>query len=443
MRAHGQVTLRVIMLPTLEGAPTRDAASWTLWKRVAFRFACAYSVLFLPQYLNGYADDVPGSPHVPLVARIAGVVVPWFGAHVLHLAQPIVATTNGSGDTTFDWVQALCVFTIAVGAAAVWSVVDRKRQSYDTLHAWLRVALRYSLAMAMLSYGIAKVLKMQFPAPTITRLLQPYGDSSPMGLLWTFMGYSTVYTVFCGLVEVVGGGLLLWQRTTPLGALLVTIGMTDVVLLNFSYDVPVKLYSVQLLLMATFLLLPDLLRLAGVLVLNRATAPAALRPPAARWQWHRAGVALKTFVVIAVCAAAAIPTVQEINTYGDLAPVPALYGLYEVTAFSQDGQPTAATAADRWQRFVWEHENGVAIHLTDGTIVRLAGKDDPGAKTMELNSGSWKDQLTYARPDADRLVVRGPYRGRRLDVEMRKIPLDRFLLVSRGFHWISERPFNR
>ena len=56
------------------------------------------------------------------------------------------------------------------------------------------------------------------------------------------MGYSRPYAIFCGLVETVGGLLLFWQRTTTLGALIVAASMANVAMLNFSYDVPVKLF---------------------------------------------------------------------------------------------------------------------------------------------------------------------------------------------------------
>src|SRR5947199_1204250 len=105
----------------------------------------------------------------------------------------------------------------------------------------------------MLSFGAYKVIKSQFPAPSLDRLLEPYGDSSPMGLLWTFMGASKAYTIFGGFAEMLGGALLTVRRTTLLGALVCIGVITNIVMLNFSYDVPVKLYSTHLLLMAIFL----------------------------------------------------------------------------------------------------------------------------------------------------------------------------------------------
>jgi hypothetical protein len=68
-------------------------------------------------------------------------------------------------------------------------------------------------------YGAAKVFKSQFPDPPASRLLEPLGEMSPMGLLWSFMGASEAYTVFGGLAETIPAILLMFGRTTLLGAL--------------------------------------------------------------------------------------------------------------------------------------------------------------------------------------------------------------------------------
>ena len=44
-------------------------------------------------------------------------------------------------------------------------------------------------------------------------------------------------------------------------------------MLNMTYDVPVKLFAFHLIILACFLLAPDLPRLVSVLFMNRATAP--------------------------------------------------------------------------------------------------------------------------------------------------------------------------
>src|SRR5947199_10310512 len=93
------------------------------------------------------------------------------------------------------------------------------------------------------------------------------------------MGYSTPYTIFTGVGEVIGGVLLFFRRTTTLGALIICGVMANVVALNFSYDVRVKVFSSLLLFLTIFLLVPDLRRLMNIFVLNRSTPAANLDGP--------------------------------------------------------------------------------------------------------------------------------------------------------------------
>jgi len=115
------------------------------------------------------------------------------------------------GDTTYSWVNLLCVAVIAAVITLIWSILDRRRPNYDRGWIAFRIYLRFVLAAAMISYGIAKVFPSQFPAPLLDRLLQRFGDASPMGLLWTFMGSSVAYNVFSGTAEMVGGGVP-WRK---------------------------------------------------------------------------------------------------------------------------------------------------------------------------------------------------------------------------------------
>jgi uncharacterized membrane protein YphA (DoxX/SURF4 family) len=158
----------------------------------------------------------------------------------------------------------LSLLVFAAAGAANWSAIGEWgiarrgwRREYRTLYAWLLLAMRFTLASILLAYGISKVFDLQFSPPDVRVLNERYGDSSPMELLWTFVGFSVPYTIFSGVVEVIPGVLLLFRRTAVLGALMAVAVMLNVALLNFCYDVPVKLYSSLYVLMALFLLLPD------------------------------------------------------------------------------------------------------------------------------------------------------------------------------------------
>src|SRR5438128_2641401 len=80
-------------------------------------------------------------------------VAPWVGKHILHLSYPITVFSNGSGDTTYDYVLVLCFFVLALVATAVWSIIDRKRPNYQKLQQWSMIYVRFVLASAMISYG--------------------------------------------------------------------------------------------------------------------------------------------------------------------------------------------------------------------------------------------------------------------------------------------------
>ena len=160
--------------------------------------------------------------------------------------------------------------------------LDRRRAHYARLQQWLLVYLRFAVGTIMIGYGLAKVFHTQFPAPTPAKLEQPYGDASPMGLLWTFMGFSGPYNVFTGLAETVPALMLFFRRTATLGALLLVAVMTNVVVLNFCYDVPVKIFSTQLLLASLYIAGPRLVALFDVLIAGRAVAAHAPPPLFAR-----------------------------------------------------------------------------------------------------------------------------------------------------------------
>jgi uncharacterized membrane protein YphA (DoxX/SURF4 family) len=269
-------------------AEVNTDSAWTWWQRVLFRFAAffwPYVCLFSPSVLLQVTTLGPWINRwilpwtVFTLQRWPESLETWFVTHIFHLTG-ISATRHptSSGDTARDWIGILSLLVFAAIGAAIWTAISEWgiarrgwRKDYRTLYAWLLLVVRYTLASVLLSYGISKVFDLQFSPPDVQVLNERYGDSSPMRLLWTFVGSSVPYTIFSGVAEVVPGLLLLFRRTAVLGALIASAVMLNVVLLNFCYDVPVKLYSTVYLLMALFLLLPDMWSLFQFFVGRRDT----------------------------------------------------------------------------------------------------------------------------------------------------------------------------
>jgi hypothetical protein len=429
--------------PGTEPAPA--APRWGLARRILFRFAFAYLVLYnLPFPLSHvpYLDDLVYS----LDSAVWGFVVPAVGDQVFGL--DITTEGNGSGDRTWNYVHVFCMLVLALAATAIWTFLDRRRAHYARLHEWLRLYVRLALAFSMLSYGAIKIIPSQFPAPSLDRLVQPFGDASPMGILWTFMGASAAYTIFSGLCEMIGGLLLVSRRTTLLGALVSAGVLTNVVLLNFCYDVPVKLYSLHLLLMAIFLILPDLQRLLRLFVFNRGAEPAQIRPLFHRRWLHWSALALRTVFVFGWAGFLVFQAYKGDQEYGSRAPKPPLYGIWSVDVFEVDGvaRPALVTDEGRWRRLIFGRPGTASIQLMSDTRQRYRIKLDADKKVLHLtkrDDPAWQTSLSYTQPGPQRLAVEGPFDGHEIRASLHRVDESSFLLTSRGFHWINEFPFNR
>jgi hypothetical protein len=69
---------------------------------------------------------------------------------------------------------------------------------------------------------------------------------------------------------------------------------------------------------------------------------------------------------------------------------------------------------------------------------------DAAAGKLTLTVGEeQKEVLSLTKPDPDHLLLEGTLDGHRLTVRLAKMDDSRFPLVTRGFHWIQEMPFNR
>lgn len=414
-------------LAETESAVEVREEEWSLATRVAFRFCFVFLLLYNLPFPLTFLPKVGDWVSKPWEWAVALVAEPLFGVKAV-LAQ------NGSGDSTWYYVQLFVMAAIAAAATLVWSLVSRAT-AYPRLHHWFRVYIRFALAMWMIFYGAMKVIPSQFPSPGLDRLLQPFGDASPMGLLWTLMGASAGYTIFTRAGEMLGGLLLTTRRTALAGALVSAGVMTHVVVLNFCYDVPVKLFSSALLFMALFLIAPDAQRLFAFLFAG---------PQRAAW-WK---VALRTAMVVGFVWYALNDAQDGRKNFGDLAPRSPLRGIWNVDELTIDGvvQPPLLTNATRWRRMVFDSTRGISIHLVNNERNRFGIELDDAKKSFVLrkrDDPAFTAPFRYTRPDPRTLVVDGTMDGKQIHATMKLDAEKEFLLRTRGFHWINETPFNR
>ncbi len=422
------------------------AVEWSFAKRIAFRLAFTYFFLYQFPFPIG---ALPGTETIgSYYDRIWQALVPWIARHLLHISNPVSFVQTGSGDTTYAWVQNLIFCVLAITATVVWSILDRKRVNYDRLHNWLRLYVRLYVGGILISYGAFKVIQSQFPAPNLSRLAQPYGDSSPMGLLWTFMGSSYAYNLFTGAAEIVGGALLIIPPLATLGALITIATMGNVFILNMAYDVPVKLFSFNLILMSLFIALPDFGRLMNVFVLNRPTEAAPPRPLFKRVRLNDAMRWLQLiFLVLFLGVSLFQSWQQQQELLGGRVPEP-LQGIWSVHEYKVDGEmrPPSMSDANSWQRIIFEYSNRIGVQLMDAPSERYAMRLDEQNQAISLTSRDdpeWKANFHYELSPPNGMLLKGEVNGHQVEMRLQRRDQSSFRLLNRGFHWISEAPFNR
>jgi hypothetical protein len=289
------------------------------------------------------------------------------------------------------------------------------------------------------------------PAPSLTRLLQPYGQFSPASVLWNQVGAAPIYEILLGCAELLGGLLLLLPRTATLGAMLSLVSLAQVFVLNMTYDVPVKLLALHLMLLSIVVLAPEVPRLIRMLVLDRVTGPST-QPQPFRSPWGKR-VAVLTQLALGIWVLIGVTHMNwTIWTHGGGGtPKPPLYGIWAVTEFTQNGAalPPLTTDNNRWQRLIFD-VTGVAYQRMDGAVIPAVATIDNDTFTLAVADPTRPPgppvslaTFTFRQPTPDRLQLDGNANGRPAAIDLERVDLEKFPLRSRGFHLIQEYPYFR
>ncbi len=368
----------------------------------------------------------------------------WTGHTIFHLTG-VAATFHptGSGDTALAWIRALLLVLTALIVCVIWTGISEargRRSEYRTLHQWLRLGLRLMLALSLLIYGFRKVFPLQFPPPTPEQLAVTYADSSPAGLLWRFMGASPLYSFFGGMAEVIPGLLLLFRRTATLGAIGATAVMLNVVALNLSYDVAVKLYSIELLLVAAFLLLPDLRPMWLIFFKNESAQLARGRVPRSeRGALRLAATGIQVVTIGWILHTSGLGAWRM--WHDGKTP---LSGAWKVDAAGE------ALAKEGWTSLSTNGNDAVRISKSGQAQYRKVEIDTSG-QTLRI-FGDWHDFSTSNQtPTAvlhwmvereGLLLLTGTWQGQPATLRLRRARPDS-KLETRGFHWVQEDGLNQ
>ncbi|MEJ7559596.1 MAG: hypothetical protein WKF66_14905 [Pedobacter sp.] len=428
-------------------AATNQTTYWDFWKR--FRTLFAVYFFFLIFDLTSSDELFPSFIYSLLnyYTVFWNWLVPSTGEHILHLSYPITVKPNGSGDTTYNYVMQLLWLVFTVIIAFAWTILDRKRPSYIQFSYWTRIVARYFLAYMLFVYGFVKVIKIQFPYPSLVRLTETFGDSTPMALAWTFIGYSSGYNIYIGGAEVLAGALLFFKRTTLLGALLAMTVMANVFAMNLAYDIPVKIFSLNLLFLAIWIAWRDIDRLVAFFINHTPVLPRPdVYPFKTKWK-KMIQLSLKVIALTFTVYSTAYSMYELSRKYGDDAPKPPLYGIYDVISFTLNGKESLPLVTDekRWKRIIINYPGNVRITKMNDSTMWMKLKLDLKEKTANFTSSKDSSdtfKLKFIRPSKTQLFLKGKMRNQLVHIEFKRFDETQFRLTKTGFHWINEYPNN-
>jgi hypothetical protein len=424
---------------------TPPLSSWLPWKKISFRFfflllgsstLLCWDLLFLFAFSSFYSNGY----NPALEYRFLVKPFHWLDQHLFHTGYNPLIHDSFPEDNHFGLVFYLFLLLLAVSGTLIWSLADRRRPNYNRLLHWFRVYLRYVLALIMFGYGIDKLIPVQMSYPGVMQMLTPLGESTRFQVLWNFMGLAPGYMMLTGASEILGSLLLINRRTIVLGCLLQLGILINVVAFNFFYNVPVKMFSVQLLIYTLFLLLPYLNKLVHLFFFGKAVA---LVEPGygLRVTWKKRAligvlIGLPLFIW-------AMNTREDYHRYRNAKANARREKNYEVVSFVAKADTLAPLLTDtlRWKRFLLAYKNSAIICNMKDEKDYYQYEVDSLKKTFTLHDNpdtlKWH-VFHYSNPAKDQLLLTGQWKDRPVSILMRSVPIDSIRINKEKAKWVLD-----
>lgn len=455
------------------GNLSTETLRWNIIKKVAFRFAFIFFILFIvlldwsvnPVLSNFYYEGG--------LARFLDVIIAWTGKYIFHIPYTIISPYDAQhNDRTYIYLLYFIFAMVAILGTIIWSALDRKCTNYDTLYYWLTTIIRYYLAFTLFLFALEKFFKMQFPDLGLYTLTEPVGNLSPMSLAWAFFGYSYGYNIFMGIAES-AALLLLFRRTMTFGAILTLVTLANVMAVNFNYDVHAKMYPTVLFVMTLTLLIPHVNRLFKFFFTNQTTSLPVIQAPVFKKRWMNISKsALKLLLIsyfIIFSFKDYLVSSQKAKNRAMSKSQSEITGIFDVQSFVVNKDTISDLSPARWTQIVIAGSRG-KIRLRGDSVAHmfvsaenkelLVYKDRQHLSLNEQEifneygfSESTRvgiDSILIARDvmskfqftlaDSATLLLNGTIGHHSVSIKAKKryVDIKDFILTRNGFHWVTE-----
>jgi len=360
-------------------------------------------------------------------------LIAWAADHIFSLQKPYTAFV--SSDSTGMYIQTVFLLLLASLVGIVWHFKFKN----SVKNAWIKYSLtifcRYYLALQMLIYGLNKVFKWQFYLPEPNTLFTKVGDMSPDILYWSTMGLSRPYSIFMGLMEVVPAILLLFRKTYLLGACILCLVLINVLAINLSFDISVKLYSSFLLFITLYLLAPYALILFDFFM----GKPAHLQTLQIPESYQRPTYKFSKVLIISLFVVESMWVYVDTGYFNDdTTHKTHLHGAYEVESIIKNGDSLDSKHPETWKRFFVHRKGYLIIQYPDETMQDYQLKTDSINKTLIIkkNENSTPTALHFDWIEYFKTIeMKGVIEKDSFIIRARKLDISTLPALQKPFHW--------
>jgi len=304
-----------------------------------------------------------------------------FGFNWLHISYGDIfnltrlsAKFLPGADSFINWI---IVAVIALIGAMVWDKSKYKNINYDRFYYWLRVVVRYRLAIGIIGYGFIKFFPLQAPFPSISNLNTSYGDFTDWKIFSMSLGIVPSYEAFLGAIEILAGLFLFFRKTATIGAAIILVFTGNVFISNLAYEGGEFVYATYLITFALFVLWFDAQRIYNLVSLERPTAPNSFKPLFVG-KTKTLRLVLKTVIIFFFVFLYGFKTYSGFHhdpyQFPRTKGLARAAGIYNVSEFKINGRilPYAAADSIRWKDVVFEKWATISIRCDRKVIVDSA-----------------------------------------------------------------------
>lgn len=342
---------------------TKDTLQWENWQLILFRFLFLFFLFFI----------IPIDPsYFKLLFESNWLENPFYGLLILAKYQPeFIPLIDAEGVPAIglaSFANWIIVFIISAIGTFIWTAKNKAVKEYNVLVHWLRVLVRYRLAIVLFAYGIYKLFLLQIPSPSLSNLFTNYGDAYAWKVYYQTTSLSSFYVAFLGTVEIIAALLLVFRKTVTWAAGLVLGYVGNIAVANSFYDLGDLSLSTFIVVGAFFLFVPQVSRLIDLLIKEIQVKPNKLLVDYTKLSWKKWRIGLKSIIAILFLLFVLTGFSESQKGFGSFKypqteGLKDAYGIYDVKEFLLDKDTISYSNTDsvRWQNVIFEKWSTISV----------------------------------------------------------------------------------